>query len=214
MLHPAGLEDGARRNLGRRSEVGQGRRDRGARRGARLRLGLGLRPLPQRAGAGPRGGVRVLDDDGGHQSAHEPGAPRADGGLRAVSQSGAAGQDHEHRRRDQRRTPRLGHRRRLVRPRVPGLRLRVPRGQGAHRHAARDRRDREGDVVRARRHVRGPLLPTRRCAVRSEAAATAASSDLDRRRRRAAHAARRRPARRPLELRRQAPRVRPQVRGA
>ena len=33
-----------------------------------------------------------------------------------------------------------------------GLRLRVPGGQGPHRHAARDRRDREVDVDRARRH--------------------------------------------------------------
>ena len=43
-----------------------------------------------------------------------------------------------HHRRHQRRPARLGHRRRLVRERVQGLRLRVPAAQGPHRHAARD----------------------------------------------------------------------------
>ena len=47
-------------------------------------------------------------------------------------------------------------------------------------------------------------------AVRPEAGAAAAPADLDRRRRRAAHVAGRRPPRRPLELRRQARRVRAQ----
>ena len=37
-----------------------------------LRLDLGLRPLPQRAPPGPRGGVRVLDHHGRHQPAHQP----------------------------------------------------------------------------------------------------------------------------------------------
>ena len=135
-------------------------------------------------------------------------------GCAPVPQPGAARQDHQHGRRDQRRTPRLGHRRRLVRARVPGLRLRVRGRQGPHRDAARDGRDREGDVVRARRQLRRPLLPTARRAVRSEAGAAAAPADLDRWRRRAAHAARRRPPRRLLELRRQAPRVGAQGRGA
>ena len=71
--------------------------------------------------------------------------------------------------------------------------------------AARDRRDREGDVDRARRHLRGQPLQAAGRAVRPEAAAAAPPADLDRRRRRAAHPARRGPPRDPLELRRQAP---------
>ena len=63
----------------------------------------------------------------------------------------AAGQDHLEHRRDVRRPAHLGHRRRLVRARVQGLRLPVPQGVGPDRRAPGDGRDREGDVERARR---------------------------------------------------------------
>ena len=79
----------------------------------------------------------MLDHHHHHQPAHVERAAGADGGVQLLSQSGAARQDHLDRRCDQRRAPRLGHRRRLVRPRVQGLRLRVPGAQGAHRHVAR-----------------------------------------------------------------------------
>ena len=139
---------------------------------------------------------------------------RPDGRLRAVPQPRTAREDHGEHRRDLGRAARLGHRCGLVRARVRGIRLRVPRREGSHRGAARDRRDREVDVDRARHHLRRPLLHARGRAVRSQAGAAAAPADLDRRRRRAADAARRRAPRRPLELRRQAPRVGAQVRGA
>ena len=112
----------------RRGEVGQGGRDRRAGRGARLRLDLGLRPLPQRAPAGARGGVRVLDDDGRDQPAHQPRSASARWsaatrtGSRALLAKITSTIDVI-----SRRPPRLGHRRRLVRERVQGLRLRVPR---------------------------------------------------------------------------------------
>ena len=63
----------------------------------------------------------------------------------------AAGEDHLEHRRDVRRPAHLGHRRRVVRARVQGLRLPVPQGVGPDRGAPRDGRDREGDVERARR---------------------------------------------------------------
>ena len=194
--------------------MGQGGRDRGAGRGARLRLGLGLRPLPQRAPSGQRGRVRVLDHRHRDQPTHVARATGPDGGLLTVPKPRAAGQDHVERRRHQRRPSRLGHRRGLVRPRVQGLRVRVPRGQGAHRDAARDGRDRPFDVDPAPHHLRGsPLQPAGR-AMRPEAVAGPAPADLDRRRRRAAHPARGGPARRPVQFRWQARRVGAQGRGA
>ena len=105
-------------------------------------------------------------------------------------------------RRDLGRSARLGHRRRLVRERVPRLRVRVPEAQGPHRDAARDGRDRAIDVdASPRRRTTGKYYELRRAQLRPEAAAAAAPADLDRWRRRAADAARRRPPRRLLELR-------------
>ena len=89
---------------------------------------------------------------------------------------GAGWYEHEYRRRLRLRA--------LDRSRATPIR--------ASRDAARDGRDREADVERARRDLRRPLLHGRRRAVRSEAAAAAAPADLDRRRRRAADAAGRR----------------------
>ena len=77
------------------AEVGQGRRDRRARRGARLRLALGLRPLPQRAGARR---TRRCSSAGRRwpriSQRTEPHPARADGAAARLPQPGAAGQDH------------------------------------------------------------------------------------------------------------------------
>ncbi len=97
----------------------------------------------------------MLDDDRRDQPADEPHPPRADGRLQQLPQPGAAGEDHLDGRRHLRRAPRLGHRRRLVRERVPRLRLRVPEAEGPHRDAARDGRDREEHVDRAGDDVQG-----------------------------------------------------------
>ena len=70
--------------------------------------------------------------------------------------------------------------------------------------AARDGRDRQGDVERARRQLRRQALPARRCPVRPEARPAAAPPDPHRRWRRAAHAAGRGPPGRRVELRGQA----------
>ena len=129
--------------------------------------------------------------------------PRADGRLQQLSQPGPAGEDHLDGRRRLRRAPRLGHRRRVVRERVPRLRLRVPEAEGPHRHAARDGRDRHEHVDPAGDDVQGRALRAVAGELRPEAAAGPAPAGLDRRRWRAAHAARRRPPRRLLELRRQ-----------
>ena len=70
-------------------------RHRAARRGARLRLDLGVRPLPQRADAGARGGVRVLDHDGRARAGDDADPARPDGELHVVPTADAHGEDHE-----------------------------------------------------------------------------------------------------------------------
>ena len=126
--------------------------------------------------------------------------PRPDGRLQRLPQPGAAGQDHVDDRRHQRRPARLGHRRRLVRERVPRLRLRRSRS----RRTASGCCARRVEIVRShvdasrRRRTTGEYYELVARQLRSEAAAAAAPADLDRRRRRAADAARRRPPRRLL----------------
>ena len=87
---------------------------------------------------GPRGGVRVLDDASPRSASARAASASARWSAATLPPAGAAGQDHLDDRRDLRRPPRLGHRRRLVRERVQGLRLRLPDAEGPHRHAARD----------------------------------------------------------------------------
>ena len=112
------------------------------------------------------------------------------------------------------RSPQLGHRRRLVRERVPQLRLRVPEAGAADQDARGDRRDRHPHVDRADDDVQGRALRGEPCLLRSQAAAAAPPAGADRRRRRAADAPRRGQARRQLELRRQPRAVGAQARGA
>ena len=157
-VRAAGLEDGARLDRGGGGEVGQGGGDRHARRGARPRLDLGVRPCAQRAPARARGGVRVLDDRDGDQPAHVAHPARPDGRLQQLPQPGAARQDHVHRRRGVRRPARLGHRRRLVRERVPQLRLRLPEAVGPSAHARGGGADRHEHVDAAGDDVPGPAL--------------------------------------------------------
>ena len=63
----------------------------------------------------------------------------------------------------------------LVRERVHRVRLRLPLCRRADPGPARDRRDRDGHVVRARRELRGPSLHPRGRPVRPEAAAAAST---------------------------------------
>ena len=182
-VRATGLEDGAGRHPRPRGEVGGDRRGRGAGRRAGLRLDLGLRPLPQRPRARPRDDVRVLDDPGGAEPADLAGAARSDGQLRAVPEPRDDRQDHLQHRRHLGWTARLGDRRRLVRRRVQGLRLRLPVERRPDPDAARDGRDREADVVGGRRPLRGTALHDRRRTVRPEAPPGSASPHLDRWRR-------------------------------
>ena len=111
-LRAAGLEDRARRDRRRRRAVAALPGHRAHRRGARLRLDLGLRPLPQRADAGARGGLRVLDDDGRARAGDHADPARSDGELHVVPAPDAHRQDHQLHRRDLGRPARLGRRRR------------------------------------------------------------------------------------------------------
>ena len=156
----------------------------------------------------------MLDDDRRDQPADEPHPARADGRVQQLPQPRPAGQDHLHGRRHLRRTPRLGHRRRVVRERVPRLRVRVPGAEGSHRDAARDRRGRQEHVDRTGDDVPGLVLRTVPGQLRSQTAPGSAPAGVDRGRRRAAHPARRRPPRRRLQLRWQPGHVGAQARGA
>ena len=190
-VHAAGLEDGVGRHRRRRRRSGT-RRSRSP-------------PLAEQLGydsiwvydhfhnvprAGARGDVRVLDDDGGDQPAHVDDPPRPDGRLHAYRNPGLLAKITSNIDVISRRPPRLGHRRRLVRARVPRLRLRVP---DSRRTASRMLRETveivKLDVDRSRRpRYDGPYYQLVRRPVRPEAAAAAAPADLDRRRRRAADA--------------------------
>ena len=201
----------------RRGQVGQGGRDRRAGRGARLRLDLGLRPLPQRAPArrtrrcssAGRRWPRSASARAASASARWSAATRT--ASRALLAKITSTIDVI-----SRRPPRLGHRRRLVRARVPGLRLRVPRRPRTASACCARRVEivkamwTEPETTYEGRYY--TLSTARKCDPKP--LQQPAPADLDRRRRRAAHAAGRRPPRRLLELRRQARRVRPQVRGA
>ena len=134
-------------------------------------------------------------------------------GCNSYREPSRAGQDHEHRRRDQRRPPRLGHRRRLVRERVQGLRLRVP---GARRTASGCSRSASRSCGRCGPRRRPPTTASTTSSTARNCDPKPLQSphprDPHRRRRRAAHAARRGASGGPVELRRQARGVGAQVR--
>ena len=166
--------------------------------------------------AGPRDGVRVLDDDRRHQPAHRRESGSARWSAARYRNPALLAKITSTIDVISRRPARLGHRRRLVRARVSRPTATTSRRpQDRIAHAARDRRDREAHVDRARDHAtRASYFTVDRAQCDPKPLQAAAPADLDRRRRRAADAAGRRPPRRPLELRRQARRVGAQVRGA
>ena len=101
---------------------------------------------------GARGRVRVLDHAGRHQPAHEPHPARPDGRLHAVPQPGAAGQDHLEHRRDLAAAASTG----ASAPAGTSTSTRATATSSRRRRTAsamlrETRRDREGDVDRARR---------------------------------------------------------------
>ena len=88
---------------------------------------------------------------------HQPGPARPDVHLHRLPQPGLPGQGRRHHRHHLRRPGRDGHRRRLVRARMAGLRLRFPARPGAAARAGRGRADHAaglddglGNVARAR----------------------------------------------------------------
>src|SRR6185369_3862598 len=177
--------------------------DRRARGGARLRLDLALRPLPDPRSRGLRGGrghrargraavargglrldaaARVLDRALRPRSRHAPAAPRHQRALPLLPRAVGAGQDGGDPGRDQRRPARPGPRRGLVRAGVPRLRRPVPAHRGAHRPARGGHRDHPADVDRAAPELPGLALRRRRRDLRPAAGAAAPPADLDRRR--------------------------------
>ena len=148
-LHAAGLEDGAGEHRRRGGEVGKGGRDRACAPRSWATTRSGSTTTSTTCRGRPRGGVRVLDDDGRDQPTHRTIRLGQMVGCNGYRQPGAAGEDHLDDRCDLGWSARLGHRCRVVRERVQGLRLRVPGAEGPHRDAARVRRDREVDVDRA-----------------------------------------------------------------
>ena len=129
-----------------------------------------------------------------------------DGDLQRLPQPGAAGEDGLDGGRDEPRAADLRAGRGLVRARVAGLRLRLPRSAGAHGHVPRGVRDRPRDVDRGKAHLPGQILHHRRADQRAEGRAQAAPRPLARRRRREGDAQAGRQVGRRLQRRRRQPR--------
>ena len=168
-------------------------RPRPGRRRRPLGVDLGLRPLPHRAGADRRGDARGLVADG-RVRRHDR---RGSGSGRCAPAWATATRPTSPRsprpRRHLRRPGRDGHRRRLVRARVAGLRLRLPRRRRAARHARRGRAD-HAPAVDRRARPRWPASTTRSTArsagrCRCRTAASRCGSPAAARRRRCVTAA-------------------------
>ena len=86
-------------------------RRRTPRRAGPVRVDLGVRPLPHRAGADRGGDARGVDADGGVRRVHLARAARPDVHLHGLPQPGVPGQGGRHHRRHLRRPGRDGHRR-------------------------------------------------------------------------------------------------------
>ena len=153
---PAGLEGRVRRLVGRRRLDADGRAGRSGR-GARLRIAVGIRPLPHRPEARRGDHLRVVLD--AHRPGHgDPtGTARPHGHLRRVPQPRPHRQVGVHHRRHQRRAVRAGHRRRLEGRRVAGVRLRLPDPGRADGRAGRPPGGHQGHVRFRIGHVRRPL---------------------------------------------------------
>ena len=158
-LRPAGLEDGPGRDRGPiRAVRGDDARGQGRRRDGRLRLRLGLRPLPHRPRADHEYRLRGVDDVRGSCARYAKRQDRPDGHLQRLPQPRAARQDRLDGRRDEQRTPTLRPGCRLVRAGVARLRLRLPRGPGKDEDVQGGVRDRPPHVHRGRPDVRRRVL--------------------------------------------------------
>ena len=168
---------------------------------ARLRLGLARRPLLLGAASALRAADGSVDAARRPRARDAARADRHPGHLQRLPEPRAAREDGGDRRRAVERPadPRTGLR--LVRRRVRGLRLRVPRRAHAPRAARRVAPPAEAPVDRRPAVVRRPALPAAGGLVRAEAARSAASAHPDRRRRREGPAPTRRASRRHVELR-------------
>ena len=136
-----GLADGPRRHRARPALGRHGGPGRARRAGRRLGVDLGLRPLPHGARAVAGGDPRGVDADGRARRGDQPRPPGPDVHLHELPQPGLPGQGRRDDRHHLRGPGRDGHRRRVVRARVAGLRLRLPHRRGAHRPARRGRPD-------------------------------------------------------------------------
>ena len=146
-----------------------------------------------------------------YAATHVADQARPDVHRHELPQSGLSGQGRSHRRRHLRRPHPDGHRRRLVRARVAGLRLRLPvRGRTAG-PPRRGRADHARRLARRPSHLRRQVLPGRRRHRRAEAAAGRRSSAVDRRRRREGDAEDRGEVRAVHQLQLRARRVRAQI---
>ena len=129
-------------------------------RGARLRIALGVRPLPH----GPRADRRVTFESfsvlAALAMAHLACPPRPHGRLHRVPQPRPHGEAVLDPRRHQRRPVRAGHRRRLEGGRVAGIRLRLPADRRADGCLRRPPRGHHSDARARPRDLRGPRTPT------------------------------------------------------
>ena len=178
----AGLE-GRLRRLAAGRRLGTHGRAGTAGRGARLRVAVGLRPLPHRAGADRRDHVRVVLGARGAGDGDDARAARAHGRLHRLPQPGAHGQAVIDARRHQRRPVRAGHRRRLEGRRVARLRLRLPVAGRPHGGARRPPRGHQRDARARPLDVRGSLRPRPRRDQRAAGPPGAAHPDHRRRQR-------------------------------
>ena len=217
-----GLADGPGRHRARPALGCHGRAGRARRAGRRLGVDLGLRPLPHGARAVAGGDARGVDADGRPRRGDQPGPPGADVHLHELPQPGLPGQGRRDDRHHLRGPRRDGHRRRVVRARVAGLRVRLPVRGGADRPARRGCPDLPGPVDHGHREPAGQALPGRRGHLPAAPAAghdrarfgDQRHPDVDRRWRREEDPADRRGVRRLHQLRRRARGVQAQERGA
>ena len=179
---PAGLEARVRR-LGPGRGVGADRRAGPGRRTPRLRVDLGLRPLPHGPAAGRGDDPRVVLDDHRPGDGDRAGPARPHGGLHRLPQPRPDREALVDDRCHLRRPLRARHRRRLEGGRVAGLRLRVPAAGRTARRPRRPPPDHPGDVRARASDLRGPVRPREPGDQRTEGSPEAAHPDHRRRQR-------------------------------
>jgi hypothetical protein len=177
-------------------------------------VGVGVRPLPHLPGAVRRGDARGVVAGLGARRRHRAGPDRPDVHLRRLPQPDVPGEGRRDRRHHLRRPRRAGHRCRLVRARVDGVRVRLPGRRRPAGHARRGGADPARGVAGRRRDLRRGALPGGERDLPAEAAPGRRPAAVDRRGRGEEDPAHRGRARGLHELRRHAGRVRAQVGGA